>query len=194
MLRSPWTMGISSQFRDTTSGIAWSFPIVYPISGSLKAFFSLFWQLTKAKPVYWWQSTIYFTTLPYWIDHGAGPSIPSMLVLVSCPKEHRGVTAVALLQRCRIVARIHYSNMFFYIRKPNQMVTSMINRWRSPWWSTMDFSASTIITIIQTVRYGCIQWSSNDFKQINPAERPRYTSHSRPMPYRCYQRYGLLKC
>ena len=40
--------------------------------------------------------------------------------LVSSPKERSAVTAIALLQRCRVVARIHYSNIFFYIRgKPD---------------------------------------------------------------------------
>ena len=57
-----------------------------------------------------------FTTFPYRIDHGDGPGITSMLVLVSSPKERSRVTAIALLRRCRIVACIHYSNMFFYIR------------------------------------------------------------------------------
>lgn len=52
-----------------------------------------------------------------------------MLVLVSYAKERSGVTALVLLDWCRVVARIHYSNMFFYIRKPNQMVPSMINQW-----------------------------------------------------------------
>ena len=35
---------------------------------------------------------------------------------VSSPKEPSGVTTVELLQRCQIVARICYCNMFFYIR------------------------------------------------------------------------------
>ena len=36
--------------------------------------------------------------------------------LVSSPKEPSGVITFALLQWCRIIARVRYSNMFFYIR------------------------------------------------------------------------------
>ena len=43
-------------------------------------------------------------------------------VLVSHPKERSGVTAIALLRQCRIVVRIHYSNMFFNIRKPDGVI------------------------------------------------------------------------
>ena len=39
--------------------------------------------------------------------------------LISSPKEPSGVITVVLLQWCRIIARIRYCNMFFYIRKPD---------------------------------------------------------------------------
>ena len=128
-------------------------------------------------PVYYrCQPAIHFTTLPYWIDHGAGPNITSTL-LVSRTKEHSGVTIVVLLHRCRIGACIHCSNMFFYIRRPDGAIDDQFDG--LPWWSTMDFStvSMVIIIIIQTVQYGCIQRSSNDFKQsTKPSERPWYTT------------------
>ena len=189
MLRSPWTMGITSQFRDRTSSIVWSFPIIYPISCSLKAHFSLFWQLPKAIPVDWWQSTIHFTTLPYWIDHGAGPNITSMLVLVSCWKERSGVTTVVLLHWCQIVACIHYSNMFFYIRKPDganddQLLACLGDQ---PWTFLLYLQLLLFKQYNMVAYNGVLMISNRQNRQNGHDIRPSLST-----PH--HRRYGLLKC